>query len=414
MRSVGLSKGMRHVVSESPRGSIVVAVAATLIVLVSVAGLAIDGARLFIERRHAQNAADHSVVTAAHSLCIRNQTAAQAIADGTESAALNGYDNDGTTNTVTVDHLTGSRFEATIEANIPTTFAGVLGWSALSTHASATAACTGSGDTGPGAIYAGGTNCIKDDNGKFQLDLSGPNQRIYGGIHTNGDVNLGSAPNWWTDETPPEDPFTYTGTLYGSTVDNTFDPGYPAQVPTPLPLWPAGYAPSDVAGLLAEYEALARANLPTVPGAVEGTYFTSQVTLITRDGVWYTTHSDGMDLSSISDDYALTLVAENGPIKVSASNRTLTAHTDNLLALSNKTYTDVDSCDKFVIAISGGTTAWTGIFWGPGGLVEMSGSNGTTINGSLVGWAVRLSGSELTIDYDNTPAPGTTEVVLLQ
>lgn len=49
---------------------------------------------------------------------------------------------------------------------------------------------------------------------------------------------------------------------------------------------------------------------------------------------------------------------------------------------------------------SGSDSEWNGIVWAPGGLIEMSGSmNETTLEGTLIGWAVRLNGSNLTIAY---------------
>jgi hypothetical protein len=70
--------------------------------------------------------------------------------------------------------------------------------------------------------------------------------------------------------------------------------------------------------------------------------------------------------------------------------------------LSNKIYTGDEACDKFVVAVSGSSVTWNGILWGPRGLIEMSGSTNTAVNGALIGHAVRLNGSNITINYDSS------------
>lgn len=227
---------------------------------------------------------------------------------------------------------------------------------------------------------------------------------------------------------------------------NQYESGYPQDVgpSLPSPRWPDGWAPADVGpggdpppagSLLRAYYDLADAN---GTNASNDTLFTDQVTSVTKDGVYYTTSSEGMDISASSGARNVVLVAPNGPIKVSGSDVNWTAITDaqidalpgmgsgpnlalnlprsGVLMLSNFQQSGTEKCDKYTIAISGSSSDWNGILWAPGGLVEMSGSSNIATNGSLIGWAIRLNGSDLVIRYnpDLFVIPADPFVIVLQ
>jgi Flp pilus assembly protein TadG len=395
----------------SERGQVLVLVLLGMFVLFGAAALGIDGGRLFEERRAAQGAADHAATAAAFARCT-GATSAGAIAQGLAAAARNGYGNDATTNTVTLTERGGNVFDAAITSSVGATFGRVLGFDLFPVTVEATGDCSGGGPGNVGAIWAGGDSCTKNGNGKYSLDVSGSSQRVYGGVRSNADVNIGSSPNWWTDGTGVADPFEYVGVMYPNSAPsgNTFEAGYPKDIgPTvPFPGWPTGYRPEDVALRMAELnlEGLATTN---------GTRFTSKVTSLTKNGVIWTNHPDGMDISSIAAGVdRVTLIATNGPIRISASSRTFRAHTGGILMLSNRIYSGVDKCDKFTIAISGGTSTWDGLLWAPGGLIEFSGSNTSTVNGTMLGWAVRLNGSNITIASNPALFATAPSVVLLE
>jgi hypothetical protein len=177
--------------------------------------------------------------------------------------------------------------------------------------------------------------------------------------------------------------------------------------------------------LLRAYYDLADANGTT---SSNDTLFTTKVTSVTKDGVYYTTSTEGMDISASAGVRKVVLVAPNGPIKVSGSSVSWTAITDaeidalpgmgsganlalnlprpGVLMLSNFQQSGIEKCDKYTIAVSGSSSDWNGILWAPGGLIEMSGSSNIASNGSLIGWAVRLNGSDLVIRYDANLFPG--------
>jgi Flp pilus assembly protein TadG len=396
----------------SESGITFVVFALAIVVILGMVAVGIDGGRLYDERRKAQNAADHAATTAAHAMCARVLTSGQAISAGEASALANGYDNNGTTNTVTVAYEGGTRFTATIETTIPSTFAVIIGWENLTTGGKATSECTGSAGDAPGAIWAGGDDCFSASD--KTVEVTGSNQDVYGGVHSNKDVKISGSTNRFTDEpTPPDDPFTYVGNFQEGGSGNTYETGSPSQVPLPSPQWPGGYSPNDAStSLFNKYRDAAIAN---------GTYYTSKVTALNKNGVYYTTSTQGMDISQIpGGTRTVVLVAPNGPIKVSGSNWHLEPYNapglprPNLLMLSGLIQPDNNKCSEFVIATSGSNSTWNGIVWGPGGLIEFSGSDNSATNGALIGWAVRLNGSDLDIVFDSDAYVYNPDILMLE
>ena len=84
------------------RGQILVMAALLIIVFLGLVGLAVDAGFHFVERRQLQNAADTATMAAAYELSYGGNDAAATVA-ALENAAANGYNNDGTTNTVVVN-----------------------------------------------------------------------------------------------------------------------------------------------------------------------------------------------------------------------------------------------------------------------------------------------------------------------
>ena len=397
------------------RGQTLVLVALAAAGILGMCALGIDLARLYDARSEAQNAADHAATTAAFSSCRLQRTTAVAISDGMAAAAANGFDNDGTTNTVGVLHVSGTQFRANTTRTIDTSFAAVIGWASLDAAATALGDCTDAAGGIPAAIYAGGDSCYSSSNKGVQV--SGSKQDVYGGVHSNKDVAItGGNNNFTNGPAAPDDPFTYVGAFHDGGSGNTYASGYPQQVPMPSPQWPTGWAPSSASlSFFQAYRAAAIAN---------GTYSASKitrVTRVTRDGVYFSDSPDGIDISSlVGAQRNVVLVAPNGPIKVSGSNWTLDPYNapglprDNILIVSGLILPNNEKCDKYVISVSGSKSFWNGIMWGPGGLIEMSGSDNSASNGTLVGWAVRLNGSDLDITYNPDLFVATPEVLLLE
>jgi len=407
-----LRRAISSYLQRSESGITFVIFAMAIIALLGMVAVGVDGGRLFDERRQAQNAADHAATTAAHAMCVRNLTFDLAIAAGEASAATNGYNDSGTSNIVTVTYLSGTRFTADIWTQIPSTFARIIGWSTLETSGSATAECIEGEVEGFGAIYAGGT-C---PSAKYGVDVPGSNQKVTGGVHTNAKAHVGGSSNAFDlipESSPPQhDPFTHVAGFSDTGGGNVYEAGYPQQTLMPDPVWPAGWDPAVVTGGGLAPPAAGSFLRPYYDYAVaHGTLFSTKVTSIGGDGVYYTTSAEGMDIASVAPGaHDVVLVAASGPIKISASSTELHPFNDasfprdNILILSNMQKSSANQnekkCDEYTIAMSGSNSDWNGIIWAPGGLIEMSGSlNETTFEGTLIGWAVRLNGSNLTIAY---------------
>jgi hypothetical protein len=382
-----------------------------MVVLVGAVGLAIDGGRLFLERRLAQGAADHAATAAAHAQCNGN-------AAGAETAALaiakhNGYDDDAPEVSVTVDADESPNYRVTVRSTVGALFMPVLGIGSFDASAEAVAGCIGGGSvSGPGAIFAGGDNCT-NAIGKPGIKVNGGQTKVYGGLHSNADIGISGSTNRFTHADPPDDPITYVGSFHDGGSDNIFqDPPYPEDVGPSAPPWPAGWAPGDVAPLLDAYRTIAQSQ--------PGHYSTNKIESFPNDGVYYTTHPDGIDVGSFSGSTRnVVLVAPNGTVKLALGSKTMApySHPDlprqHILVIAGKTHSGTSKCGDFAIDVSGGTTSWRGIMWAPGGLIKMAGSSNSTVNGSLVGWAVELNGSDLTIQYDSSLFPTTPGEVLI-
>lgn len=118
----------------SERGQVLVIIVLAIFGLVGITGLAIDGSRAYSDRRQAQNAADTAAMAAALAK-VRTPEDWQSV--GFSRAASNGYDNNGATNSVWVNHPPDERskyyfgdenyVQVVIISHLDTLFGRVLG-----------------------------------------------------------------------------------------------------------------------------------------------------------------------------------------------------------------------------------------------------------------------------------------------
>jgi Flp pilus assembly protein TadG len=153
---------MHHNSSEKGQALIIIALAA--IVLFGFAALAIDGSRIFSDKRHAQNAADTSALAGALAYTRNDHAGDDDDDDGgggmnvirtaaRDRATSNGYD-DGATNDVTVTatdvpsggcpgNVAGKDITVEIVSNVNTTFARVIGRTQVTNVVTATTRACG-------------------------------------------------------------------------------------------------------------------------------------------------------------------------------------------------------------------------------------------------------------------------------
>lgn len=126
------------------RGQALIVVVIALVVLAGLAGLVIDGGNSFLDRRNAQNAADSAALAAA---LARIRGGQNPMTVGLNSAAQNGYANDGARSIVTI-HIppaTGPHagdveyVQVVIVSNVKTYLASVLGWQQFTNQVQAVA-----------------------------------------------------------------------------------------------------------------------------------------------------------------------------------------------------------------------------------------------------------------------------------
>jgi hypothetical protein len=125
------------------------------------------------------------------------------------------------------------------------------------------------------------------------------------------------------------------------------------------------------------------------------------------DGLYYT--SGNIILSASNLHGTATFVSSSGTISFSGSDQDLQPYSDDLLAFSDRD----TSCFDFAINVNGSNSEWEGVIFAPRGLIEMSGSDNSTLRGSLIGDTIRPAGSQLTLIAQEQAAPGPPSLSLL-
>ena len=132
------------------KGQALILITLAAIGLFAFAALAIDASRAYSNKRHAQNAADTAALAGALAFTRHKDIETTALA----RAKDNGYETDGNLTTVTVtitdvptidcpSDTTGKDITVTIESQIPTTFARIIGRNYLDSGATATSRACG-------------------------------------------------------------------------------------------------------------------------------------------------------------------------------------------------------------------------------------------------------------------------------
>jgi Tfp pilus assembly protein PilX len=395
MRPIAMSPTARRP-SDASRGQVLVIVSIAFVVLIGMLGLAIDGGRGYWERRQAQNAADHAALAAAWASCHALDPATA----GRQAATDNGFTHNGTSTWVEITGGSGT-WGAVVRSRLSTTFASVLGFRTITAAGKAVARCASS--TGQGfAIFAGGNNCLYPSPGKFQIEFGGSDNIITGAVHANGAVKVSGSDNVFDGS------FTHVAyeDHHASTV---FDPptnpeGYP-NVSGALD-WPLRFERDD-------YRDAAIAGGPNM------FYFNRTVSgadiAANGSGLYYATDKIDVDLSNRT--LAVTLVSEKAVI-ISGSNMTLTPYMpDNLLAFSAWDVAQPDlikRCDEAGVKLSGGNNSWKGFIYAPLSQVDVNGSSTSSVQGSIIAWSVKVSGSSVDNTAVVTPVPGPKVLELLE
>lgn len=385
-----LRKFLTPIVGEPEAGAFVVLVAACMILLMGLAALALDGGRMYDERRTAQNAADHASLAAAWAYC----ETVDPIAAGLASAASNGYENDGIDDFVTVTDLGGGEFEAHVTSVLDTTFARVFSADQVDVTARAVGYCGIDDSLGGYAMFASG------DCAPTELSLTGSQQVIDGGVHSNSRLRIIGS----NDPTKPSiilGPVTYVDSINVSGVIDDYLPwgveivGEQVEDPLPLPgrynidnYAPGGkYAP----GVGPESVAAAYYHYSSTDASYAG---------IMEDGLYFV--EGDLELSAVQASKA-TFVA-TGQISLIGNVNTLSEPymANGLGIFSDYLQAGSDKCNETAIKWAGSDNDWSGVQYAPNGAVDMSAADNSSFNGSILAYNMTLAGSSFNLVYDDS------------
>lgn len=415
---MGFLAGSKMGKRSSERGQVLVIVALAMIVLLAFTALGIDGGRLFMERINAQTAADAAALAGALAKCQNQNVTAAAL----DIAQTNGYNNDGSSNSVAVysPPISGSydsdHVEVVIISTIEKSFAHFIYGGPLQNTVRAVTRCIEVTGGGGAAIFAGSEICPNT------IDWPGSVTSLVGGVHSNNDITVSGSSNSVKGEV-----------TYVTTVDESGEityepppPDNPVQTtvqPYPVHYQIEEYAPDGIKAIEADdkgeyYSCECRMDMAWL---MDNGYFNDS-TKVLKSGLYYTTEEIELQHSDIIG-HGVTLVSRN-VISINGSNQQLnhdpddpelTPYVDGLLAFTDMKYSNsVDQCVKFVIKMEGSTNQWSGVIYAPYGQIEMAGSDDTTLNGSLFGYTVKLNGSALNLKYDEELFPTVREISLIE
>jgi Putative Flp pilus-assembly TadE/G-like len=404
-----------HANRRTEKGAAVILVALSLFVLVGFAALAIDGGLGFDQRRGTQNAADNAALAAAWEACNpRDSAGPDPVGSALAVAAQNGYDDNDPEVVVTVNAIDATEYEVIIQRVNDTTFAGPgVGSETLTVVSQGVATCEQEPFLGGYAIFAGADAC--PSGGAIELDLTGATKTINGGIFSNGDLMINGPNTIINGEIEHRGNFQ---TNAGVTAERYF--GSPKNYPLDLDIIefrpggtrqasdPSNYffaAPStDIDNGWMTSNGYATGNNANVVIDQQGIYYSPAA--IDLKGV---TTAPGVNVTFVAEGQ-IHVIGEadiTGYAPVSAGGYS------PMILFSNAS--TPPSCSTNAVQFSGSDMTWTGLIFAPNGEVQMSSSStNATVNGSIIGYSVNISGSDFEINWQDDTSGAPRFIVELQ
>lgn len=186
--NIKMSKQKTHN-SNKESGQVIVLMGFLITILVAALGLALDGGGLYFLARDVQNAVDAAVLAGSYAQCTGGD-AEDAETAAERAATLNGFDNNGTDNWVTVSTNADGELEVTIRALKPSFFIQIIRPGDLNVQRKGIGFCSPAIDT---SMY-GGVSAIGDCGcgvgGSAMIQFSGSNLDFYGGFASNGVIDF--------------------------------------------------------------------------------------------------------------------------------------------------------------------------------------------------------------------------------
>ena len=392
----------------SERGQAIVMIAIMIVVILGFTALAVDGGRLYSERRAAQNAADAAVLSAALSKCSNGNITAAA----QQIAASNGYNNDGVKNIVTVNSppLTGAYannvkyVEVIIETKVEPGFAFFFHPDPFSLTGRAVSHCSISASSGSTAGTPYGNAIVTTSEHECSALLLGGNGNVTvtnGGLFVNSDCTGGNpAVKLGGNGNLVAHPINVVGGVKEGGGGKLSEAATKA---TPISDYWTVPAPPKPSGTCTNFKSTG-SNVTLNPGLYCGMDISSSGNVTLNPGNYYI-QSGGFKMSgdgSVTGN-GVFIYVDGGSFAVTANgNFTLSAPTSGDykgLVLY------VNDAKKNLVDLSGnGNMLVTGTIYAPLSRVKVTGNgSSTTLTAQIISDTMEVGGNgNITINYDAT------------
>jgi Flp pilus assembly protein TadG len=393
-----MCKMHRH---DKQAGQVVVIMALVLIGLLAILALVLDGGNMYLQRRRVQNATDAAALATAYRVAAgaSDATIASTLIDyaitrnGASSASGVYLPSQASIGRGAVPPGTNA-VRISVTHTVTTFFAGIVGLHNTTMSGSGTAALSvQSGGCGGFAVWAHSQTCSNP------IDWSGSGGVINGTVHSNGRVKVSGSGHTINGQCEYVTSYAQSGSGHHITyVQVSAAANYPVNFN------------------MADYQSGGRAALAAQAAGKyfvhSGNWSISGSGQTIPEGLHYCTGN--ASISGSGNTGHITIVAQ-GTVDISGSGQTLQQYCDGLLAFSNYERNGTPKCTTAVMNVSGSGGLYRGVIFAPKGQISYSGSGQLISWGSLVGWAVDISGSGFTLNYQNdicTSQPGSIVVHL--
>lgn len=400
--------------SRNERGTVAVMTAMALMVMMAFVSFALDSGMAYLDRRDTQNAADNAALAGAYAVCKGEDGAAAAV----QWATLNGY-----TDWIGTDNVTVSVDSGEVHVIVQTRREALYGGATdlapdeLTIVSEAIAVChqaKGYGDYAvlslayPGACALGLGNELNGGIGSGEL---------WGGIHTNGNVQVSSG------GTVVHGALTYGGATTGSgwvMDDGTYQDTESKTSLVPSYWTLSSYKPGGVRAVAAgsQYYYISESSKPVgVVDQVSGSGAASKRSVyvkLTKNA------PPGLYYIDVPANAQITLAVEQGTDYLDKTFVTLgkiqfsswtgsydfrAFEPDGLMVYSDHSGLDCKT-NEAAIQFPSSNFTWYGIVYAPNGLAQFPVSSNDTHRGSVIAWAINFSSSGLKLKAWNYGAGG--------
>lgn len=386
---------------KSEKGQAIVLIVLAIVGLIGITGLTIDGGFAYSDRRNAQNAADTAALAAGRSFIREEDWEAAAFA----LAASNGYDNNETTNFVTVnkppvesDEYAGNDeyIEVVIQSEYQTSFARVVGITQMTNRVLAVARVV---PTEYINMFNGHAmvSLNQSDCHAFTFQGDGDTTINGSGIFVNSNCDQPGNQAAYFSASGSADLYADSLCAVGRIEDNGAFEGTenegeancpPFTDPTNMYQYPNPDCPTNAV----------KTGNTLSPGNYSGTFPPAGVTTL-ESGVYCVNGNFRLNGTDELTGYGVMIYMESGDVSWQGGDVVLTSPSsgpfDGLLI-----YFPWGNCDNLTINGNGEQTL-TGTILAPCSEVQINGNDDTTISGQIIGDIIDFSGtSGTTVNYD--------------